>query len=115
MNRRLLPGLVIAGGLLLTGCSQINALQPVSGGPITTVRNATYVVLVDQQVPIKVAPVCEEAADAFLCIGSTLDGSEITVTAKVAAPYELTIEVGGEVIFTGSAEEVLSDALLEES
>lgn len=115
MNRRLLSGLVIAGGLLLTGCSQINALQPVSGGPITTVRNATYVVLIDQQVPIKVAPVCEEAADAFLCIGSTLDGSEITVTAKVAAPYDLTIEVGGEVIFTGSAEQVLSDALLEES
>ena len=115
MNRRLLSRVALAAGLLLTGCSQIDALQPVSGGPITTVRNATYVVLVDQQVPIKVAPICEEAADAFLCIGSTLDGLEITATAKATAPYDLTIEVGGEVIFTGSAEQVLSDALLEES
>jgi len=104
-----------AGGLLLTGCSQINSLTPVGGSAVTSVRNATNDVLVDQQVSILVAPVCTEVDSGFTCTGSTIDGQEILTKAGGTSPYELTISIDGEVIFTGTAKEVLEAAVLESS
>jgi len=106
---------VVAGGVLLAGCSQIDSLTPVGGASVTSVRNATNDVLVDQQVSILVAPVCTEIDSGFTCTGSTTDGREILTKASGTSPYELTISIDGEVIFTGTATEVLEAAVLESS
>ena len=98
---------------VLSGCSQIGALTPVGGSAITSVRNATNDVLMEQGVEILVAPICEKGADAFTCKGSTVDGKDITAEATLIAPYELRIDVGGEEIFSGTAQEVLDAAVLE--
>lgn len=116
IHRRL--GFILAGtscGVLLAGCSQIDSLTPVGGAAVTSVRNATNDVLVDRQVPILVAPVCTEVASGFTCTGSTTDGREILTKAGGTSPYELTISIGGEVIFTGTATDVLEAAVLESS
>lgn len=106
---------IALGAALLVGCSQIGALTPVGGTAITSVRNATYDVLVDEGVEILVAPVCEKGAEAFTCTGSTVDGAPIVATGGLTAPYDLRIEVAGQVIFEGNAQDVLADALLEAS
>ena len=111
--RQLIAAAVAA--LALTGCSQVAALTPVGGTAITSVRNATYQVLVQQQVPILVAPQCESATEGFTCVGSTVDGSTIRTTASATAPYEMTITVGDEVVFRGTAQAVLDAAVLEGS
>lgn len=108
--------IAVAGvALVLTGCSQVAALTPVGGTAITSVRNATYQVLVQQQVPILVAPQCESATEGFTCEGSTIDGLAITTTASATAPYEMTVTVGDEVVFDGTAQDVLDAAVLEGS
>lgn len=105
----------VACGLLLSACSQIDSLTPVGGAAVTSVRNATNDVLVDQQVSILVAPVCTEVDSGFTCTGSTTDGREILTKAGGTSPYELTILIDGEVIYTGTAKEVLEAAVLESS
>lgn len=101
--------------LALSGCSQISALTPVGGTAITSVRNATYEVLVDQQVPILEAPQCVPSDSGFTCTGSTIDGAEIVAVAQGTDPYPMTITVGGSVIFEGNAQDVLDAAVLEAS
>ena len=101
--------------LALSACSQVSALTPVGGTAITSVRNATYEVLVEQQVPILVAPECAPSDSGFTCTGSTVDGAEIAVTAGGKNPYPMTISVGGAVIFEGNAQDVLDAAVLEAS
>lgn len=113
MMRRLAVAIVAV--VALTGCSQIAALTPVGGDAVTSVRNAVYDVLVDQEVPIMVAPQCESVDSGFTCIGTTVDGAEIRAEAGASAPYPLTITVGGDEIFTGDAQQVLDEALLEAS
>jgi hypothetical protein len=113
MMRRLM--LVPLLGLTLVGCSQVAALTPVGGGPITTVRNAVYDVLVEQDVEILVAPQCETATDGFLCKGTTIDGEVILAEASKIAPYSLTITIGSQVVFTGTAQDVLDKAVQEAS
>ena len=99
----------------LTGCSQIDALAPVGGAAVTTVRNATYDVLVDADVEILVAPQCSAVASGFRCEGSTVDGAQIIAEATPDAPYELKVSVGEELLFDGTAEEVLQIAVQEAS
>ena len=105
MNRRWIAVPLIA--LSLSACSQVAALTPVGGGPVTTVRNAVYDILVTEQVDILVAPQCATSEPGITCTGSTLDGQVILAEAEGAAPYALTITIGSEVIFTGNAEDVL--------
>lgn len=100
---------------LLTACSQVTALAPVGGGPITTVRNAIYDVLVAQQVQLLVAPDCEPAATGFTCTGTTSDGRVIRATAGPTAPYDLVITVDGAEIYRGTAQAVVDAALGESS
>ena len=106
---------VVLLAAVLSGCSQIGALTPVGGAAITSVRNATNDVLIERGVEILVAPICERGAEAFTCKGSTVDGKDITAKAGLVAPYELRIDVGGEEVFSGTAQEVLDTAVLESS
>ena len=111
-------GVAIALGAVacvLTACSQVASLTPVSGASITTVRNAANNVLVDQSVPILVAPKCSATDAGFTCVGSTVDGAEILVTAEGATPFAMTISVGSAVIFEGNAVDVLQAAVEEAS
>lgn len=101
--------------LALSACSQIDALAPVSGGPVTSVRMAVYNVLVEQQVPLLVAPQCVPATSGFTCTGKTIDGQEILATGGPTTPYPITITVGGTTIFEGTAQDVLNKAVQEAS
>ncbi|MFM9134308.1 MAG: hypothetical protein ACKOT0_02540 [bacterium] len=117
MNRRgavsAVVALVLAPllGAGLSACSEIRALTPVGGDSITAVRNAVNIVLVEQQVDILVAPVCAAADTGFACRGTTVDGADIVATATGSAPYDLSIAIGGETVFTGTAQAVLESAL----
>jgi len=119
--RRTIPVAVIFG-VALTGCSQAAQLQPVAGGQISAVRTATNDILVDQDVDIQVAPVCEFEDPKFLCVGSTTDGKKITSEAEVLAEFgatkteygaytpadvSLVVTVGQDEIFNGKVEKVL--------
>ncbi len=115
MRQSLALVVTAVAGLLLTACSQIGALTPVGGAAITSVRNATYDVLVDQQVPILVAPQCASIETGFTCTGSTTDGDAIVAEAESQAPYQLRIKVGDQIIFEGTAQQVLEAAALESS
>ncbi len=115
IRRTALAIAVIATVAALTGCSQVAALTPVGGDSITSVRNAVYDVLVDQEVAILVAPQCEIVDSGFSCTGTTVDGAEIRAEAGGTTPYPLTISVGGEQIFSGDAQQVLDEAMLEAS
>ncbi len=115
MNRRVMALTIPFAAFALAACSQIDALAPVGGAAITTVRNATYDVLVEKDVDILVAPQCTTVSSGFTCKGTTVDGDAIIEEAGPEAPYELTIAVGTEVIFEGSAQAVLQDAVLEAS
>lgn len=106
---------VAASAFLLSACSQIASLTPVSGTAITMVRNATYEVLVAEKVPILTAPQCAASATGFTCTGTTIDGAEIISNATGTAPYDMTITVGGDLLFEGTAQDVLEAALLEAS
>jgi hypothetical protein len=99
----------------LAGCSQIDALAPVGGDKITSVRNAANNVLVQQQVEILVAPTCSTVETGFSCMGSTVDNEPIVVEASGTAPFPLVITVDGITIFEGSAQDVLDQAVLEAS
>lgn len=109
-------------GLVLTGCSQAAQLQPVAGGQISAVRTATNDILIDQEIDIQVAPVCEFSDPKFSCVGSTTDGKKITSEAQVLADFgatkteygaytpadvSLVVTVGQDEIFNGKVEQVL--------
>lgn len=106
---------VAVSSLGLAACSQVASLTPVGGASLTSVRNAANNVLVDQQVPILVAPKCTAVDSGFTCVGSTVDGAEILVTAEGAKPFAMSISVGGAVIFEGNATDVLESAVQEAS
>ncbi len=99
----------------LAGCSQINALAPVGGDKITSVRNAVYDVLVQQQIEVLVAPTCTTVETGFTCTGSTVNNEKILAEASGTAPFPLVIKVDGVEIFEGTAQSVLDQAVLEES
>ena len=118
--RRLRPaaarfGLLALTSALLAACSQVSALTPVGGDSVTSVRNAVYDVLVADGVDILVAPTCASSDAGFLCEGTTLDDQPILARAGATAPYSLTITIGGETVFEGTAQDVLQRAAEEAS
>jgi len=110
-----LASMALPALLVLSACSQVNELTPVSGDTITSVRNATFDVLVDQQVPVLEAPVCSTDDAGFTCVGSTIDGAVIRSTATGSTTIDLVIEVDGQSIFEGTVQDVLDAALRESS
>jgi hypothetical protein len=115
MKRLVMGTAVSLAAVALTACSQVASLTPVGGSSLTSVRNAANDVLVQQQVPILVAPQCTAVDTGFTCVGSTVDGAEILVTAEGTTPFALSISVGGSVIFEGNATDVLESAVQEAS
>lgn len=99
--------------LTVAACSQIGALTPVGGDNITTVRNAVYQVLVEQQVELLVAPKCTVASAGFTCSGTTVDGALIEAAATGTTPFPLTITIAGATVFEGNAVEVLQRGVEE--
>lgn len=108
----------------LAGCTQIAQLQPVAGAEITAVRIATNDVLVDQNVPIDVAPVCELEGEMYVCLGTTRVGAQIRSEAKVLEAFgatktqygadspaviSLKVNVGPKEIFNGQVESQLAE------
>jgi hypothetical protein len=86
------------GVISLAGCSQIDSLQQVSGVPENTLQIAIGYELIDNKVPILVAPVCTQNPDeagAFTCIGKTTEGEEISVTTTKATAETFTLAPGG--------------------
>lgn len=92
---------------LLVGCSQIDALQPVSGVPLSTVRIAANEVLINEKVAVLTAPACTETPTEFTCIGSTLKGEPIEVKVPNNVTQIMTISVGGKQIFSGPVQDVI--------
>lgn len=96
--------------LALAGCSQINALTPVSGGPLQTVRVGVLDVLVQDSIPILIAPVCTQESTQFTCLGKTIDGAEITAKSTLTKPYMITVAVGGKTLYEGDVQVILDKA-----
>lgn len=115
MKRRFVLLALPVIALALSACSQIGALTPVGGAAITSVRNATYDVLVERDIAILVAPQCAAMESGFRCEGSTIDGLPIIAEASADSPYDLKIFVNGEELFNGTAKQVLEAAVLEAS
>ncbi len=108
----------------LAGCSQIAQLQPVAGAEITAVRIATNDVLVQEKVPIDVAPTCELAGDLYVCTGTTRTGGAIRSEAQMKEAFgatkteygadspaviSLKVTVNSREIFNGQVQTVLAD------
>jgi len=98
--------------LLLTGCSQIAAIAPVGGNRTSEVRYAALNILVRDEVDVLAAPSCAMADDRTVtCTGTTLDSGAIDVVSKADDEANLTVTVGGSVLYSGSIQEVLESAL----
>jgi hypothetical protein len=106
-----------------SGCTQVAQLRGVAGAEVSAVRTATNDVLVDQGVQIGVAPVCALEDPRYVCRGTTADGAEIASVAEVLAEYgattdqygayvpadvSLVVTVGGQEIFNGKVQDVLT-------
>lgn len=80
--------------------------------PPNTPEYAANDILVDREVDVLTAPVCEMAADrAVTCTGETFDGEPIEVLSAAGDQSNLTITVGGTVLFEGAIQDVLDDAI----
>lgn len=98
--------------LALAGCSFTSGLLPSSGNN-PNVYFAQANVLTAQQVPILVVPECSMEPDGTtqVCKGTTIDKQPIVVKAdQNQESLPMTITVGGKVIFSGSAIEVMRKA-----
>lgn len=105
-------GVVAAAVLALSGCSQVDALVPVSGGPESIVRNATIDVLLRADVDVLIAPTCaaDEGRTVIRCTGRSGDDQPIETSATPKAPYEMTVTVGGREVYRGTAQAAIDEA-----
>ena len=103
--------LAVALPLALTGCSQIAAIAPVGGAHVSEVRYAALDILVQKQVEVLTVPVCTTVDRAVSCTGSTIGGAAIEVDSPADDPTNLTVTVDGEVLYSGSIQDVLDAAV----
>jgi hypothetical protein len=110
--RRAIAVAVLGGALLLTGCSQVDALAPVGGGRVTDVRYAANDLLVASKVDVMTAPVCTMATDkAVTCTGETFDHQAIHVESTAADQARMTVTVGTTTLYSGDIQTVLDKAM----
>lgn len=95
---------------LLVGCSQLSALQQVSGVPLATVEIAADNVLVAKGVPLLSAPKCTESETEFTCTATTLRNRPILVTVPNDDQQIMTVTVDGVEIFKGPVQQVIEKA-----
>lgn len=129
-----IAGLTAIAGVALSGCSQINSLQQVSGVPVTILTMASSYVLQEQKVAVLVEPDCEDdpaPATSMTCIGKTVAGEEIKVTSTGSKALTITatpangtatalpagtlqipmkMTIGSKVVFEGDAQQVVNNA-----
>lgn len=119
--KRLMAALAL---IPLAGCTQVAQLQQVAGAEVSAVRMATNDVLVDQKVPIAVAPVCATQGEIYVCEGTARGGRQIRSEATVVEPFgatkteygadspaviSLKVTVGTREIFNGQVQNVLAE------
>jgi hypothetical protein len=113
-RRRLLVALGAASAFVsAAGCSQYEGLGTVPNMDLIYVTAAATDVLTEQSIPIQQAPRCTaNSATLYTCKGTTSDGRAILVRVSEANSKDpqMTITVGNEQIFTGSASTVLNQA-----
>lgn len=96
----------------LAGCaSQLEALAPVGGDDVASVRAAATDVLLANNLEILEAPTCDKSETEITCEGALIDGSAILVTAPLEPFEQMTIIVAGEELYDGSIQQVLDDAI----
>lgn len=113
MRLRRAAGLLLLGPalLLVAGCSQVAAIAPVGGDHLAEVRYAAIDVLLDAEVDILTAPVCDQVASGEVsCTGETVDGSEITAVSPADDQTVVTVTVGDRELYSGSIMDVLNEA-----
>lgn len=114
MKRAVASLIAVGTAALLAGCaninSQISTLKPVEGDAITGLNIAVNDVLLDRDVRVLVAPVCEYSAETYLCEGTTVSGAKIRAEADGAKPTTFTVKVGREEVFSGGIQDVLTKA-----
>ncbi len=104
--------LLLGAALTLTGCSQVAAIAPVGGDRVAEVRYAALDILVKEAIEVLTVPACSMTDDrAVSCIGTTVDGKTIAVESTAADQSVLSVVVDGTVIYSGSIQDVLTDAL----
>ncbi len=109
--KRLAP-LLLGAALTLSGCSQIAAIAPVGGDRVSEVRYAALDVLAEKGIEVLAVPACSMTDDrAVSCMGTTVDGKSIAAESTAADPSALSVVVDGTVIYSGSIQNVLTDAL----
>lgn len=102
---------LLAGALLLAGCSQIAAIAPVGGDHLAEVRYAAIDVLLDADVEILTAPVCAQAPSGEVsCQGETMDGTTISVVSPADDQTVVTVTVGDGELYSGSIMDVIDEA-----
>ncbi len=89
------------------GCSEIASLKQVSGNTTAAISFAATDVLLDQKIPILVAPVCTSTTDTTTCTGKTASGAAITVSAQNNTALQMQVQVGGKTVFSGSGQAIL--------
>ena len=103
---------LLAGALLLAGCSQVAALAPVGGARVSGVRYAANDLLVDAGIDVMTAPVCVQATDkGVTCAGETMDGQDITVVSTAADQARMVLKVGSRTVYDGDIQTVLEKAM----
>lgn len=95
---------------LLVGCSQVDALQQVSGVPLSTVKIAADDVLLTRDIPLLSAPVCTEGDGQFTCTATTLTRKPVDVTVPDDEEMIMTVTVDGKRIFKGPVQDVIEQA-----
>lgn len=97
--------------ITMPGCaSQLDALAPVGGDDISMVRTAATTLLLAHDLEVLDAPKCTKSDTEIACVGSLVDGSEVTMQAPTDPFGEITVTVGGEVLFQGQVASVIDKA-----
>lgn len=109
MTRRRACALLVL--LVVSGCSQVAALAPVGGNRLAEVRFAALDVLLDAEVELLTAPVCAApVGDEVECVGSTVDGTAVTVMSPAGETFTMTVRIGDEILYAGPVRDVLDRA-----
>lgn len=102
--------LLVAVAPVLSACSQVAALTPVAGDTIAEVSFATNDVLTQEDVDVKIVPVCDGEKPDFVCTGETMKGEKIESKTWGDGAENLSVVVAGKQIYAGRVETVITKA-----
>jgi len=111
--RRMIVGAaLLASSTGLAGCSMATGLDASTGNGAYESQSAAINALTANDVPIQIAPVCQENGSGPVTCnpGKTTTGQPITVTVSDGKDPEITVSVAQTVIFKGNAIVALNEA-----